>query len=254
MSITLMRFFLAIPFVLVGALNAQSGSVENFGKFLPADAKIIETANLTANSGKSRAFVLWMQQPKKVARDPDAGYCGDAVYGDHWFGPTRLSLVDPADGRVLNAIRIVGPAFIGDPADSFRVPYLVSNGYYYVPHLNSKGEGKPEVLRLRDLTGDGVADEFVMFMYGACGIAETGAFGYDRSSDRALQYPVEVRSGNGAAETELWPDQIFAERPNRPGHWSFTWEPRHGSEDIVHEEVSFDPARLVFVDYRQIKQ
>lgn len=251
-----MRFGLALPLVLAGALNAQNGSVEEF-QFLPADAKIIETANLTTNSEKSRALVLWMQQPEKVVRDPDAGYCGDAVYGDHWFGPTRLSLVDLATGRVVNTIKIVGPAFLKDPADSFRVPFLVPNTYYFVPHVNSKGEGKPQILKLRDLTGDGLADEFVMFMYGACGIAETGVFGYDQSSDRVLQYPIEVRSGNDALdalETELWVDQIFAEKPNRPGHWSFTWRPRHGSDDTIHEEVSFDPTRHVFVDNREIEQ
>jgi hypothetical protein len=249
-----MRFGLISALLLVETLNAQNGSVGDFGKLLATGAKIIETANPTTNVGKIRVFVLWMQQPKKVVRDPDVGYCGDDVYGDHWFGPTRLSLVDVTDGRILNTIKIVGPAFIGDPADSFRLPYFVSNTYYYVPRVNSKGEGKPQVLRLRDLTGDGVADEFVMFMYGACGIAETSVFGYDQRSDRALQYPVEVRSGNDAPETEFWVDQIFAKKPNRPGHWSFTWEPGHGSEDIIHEEVSFDPVRQVFVDGRKIKQ
>jgi hypothetical protein len=130
----------------------------------------------------------------------------------------------------------------------------VSNTYYYVPQVNSKGEGKPEILKLRDLTGDGVADEFVMFMYGACGIAETGAFGCDPNSDRALQYPVEVRTGKGKPKADLWVDQIFAEKPMRPGHWSFTWSPGHGSEDIIHEDVSFDPTRQVFVDNRQVKR
>jgi hypothetical protein len=248
-----MRFGSILSLAMAGILNAQSGSGGDLGKLLPTDAKIIETANLTTKSGKSRAFVLWMQQPKKVVRDPDAGYCGDAVYGDHWFGPTRLSLVDPVADRVLNTIRIVGPAFIGDPADSFRVPYFVPNIYYYVPHLTSKGEGKPEILKLRDLTGDGIADEFVMFMYGACGIAETGAFGYNANLDRTLQYAVEVITGKGAPESELWVDQIFAEKPKGPGHWSITWSPGHGSEDIIHEEVSFDPARQLFEDQRQIK-
>ncbi len=30
-----------------------------------------------------------MQNPKQEVRKPNEGYCGDAVYGDNWVGPTR---------------------------------------------------------------------------------------------------------------------------------------------------------------------
>jgi hypothetical protein len=193
--------------------------------------------------------------PQKVVRTPDTGYCGDAVYGDHWLGKTRLSLVNSADGRLLDTINIVGPCFIGDPADSFRLPFLVPNYYYDVPHQNSKHEGKPTIMHLRDLTGDGVATEFVLFKYGACGIVDTSVFGYNPLTDRAIQYPVQVFVDAYKPEFQTWVEQVFATKPIRPGKWNFTWKPGHGMENyVIHEDVSFDSGRQLFVERRKTTQ
>lgn len=159
-----------------------------------------------------------------------------------WFtgitglGPTRLSLVDPAGDKLLNTVKVVGPAFIGDPADSFRLPYFVQNAYYYVPNANSKREGKPRILQLRDPNGDGVGAEFALFMYIACGALNTSVLGFTQKSDLAVQYPVELIVGNRTPEVQLWVYQVFAQQPIRPGRWSFTWRPGHGSEEIIHDE------------------
>jgi hypothetical protein len=70
---------------------------------------IIETADLSAAVGIPRKLVLWMQSPEKILRDvdhPGESYCGDSVYGDHWYGPTRLSLIDAAKGKMLNTIEV----------------------------------------------------------------------------------------------------------------------------------------------------
>jgi hypothetical protein len=238
---------------LAASLPAQNQRPANPQKLLPSGAKIIETANLSAVAGKPRELVLWMQDPKTAVRVPNAGYCGDAVYGDSWIGPTRLSLVDPVNQKLLNTIHIVGPAFSEDPADSFRLPFLVGNYYYYyVRQTNSQREGKPTILKLRDLTGDGIAAEFVLFMYGACGIAETTVFGYDKQSDRAVQYLIEVDDRNGQPTIEKWVSQIFATEPITPGRWDFTWDPGHGADSTIHDQVSFDKKRQVFVDKQTI--
>ena len=117
-----MRYGLISFFVLAATVAAQNQLPEAYRKFLPTGAEIIETVDLTAAAGKSRALMLWMEHPLKVERGADAGYCGDLVYGDHWLGPTRLSLVDPAGSRLLNTVKVVGPAFMGDPADIFDSP------------------------------------------------------------------------------------------------------------------------------------
>ncbi len=241
-------------FVLAATVAAQNQLPEAFRKSLPTGAEIIETSDLTAAAGKSRALVLWMEHPLKVERGADAGYCGDLVYGDHWLGPTRLSLVDPAGGRLLNTVKVVGPAFMGDPADSFRLPYFVQNAYYYVPNAGSNREGKPRILQLRDLNGDGVRAEFALLMYIACGALNTGALGFNQRSGLAVQYPVELIVGDRTPEVQLWVSQVFAQQPIRPGRWSFTWRPGHGSEEIIHDEVSFDPSRQMFIDRREIRK
>jgi hypothetical protein len=238
--------------LLAAVLAAQSVSSTIVQGLLPSDAMTVEIADLRAVVGKQRLLVLWMQSPKQEVREPDAGFCGDAVYGDNWVGPTRLSLVDPVNRKLLNTIDVVGPAYSRDAADSFRLPFLVGNYYYHVPQMNLKKEGKPTILYLRDLTGDGVAAEVVLFMYGACGIAETGVFGYQEQSDRVVPYLVEVQDGSGQPKAEQWVSQIFAREPISPGHWDFIWEPGHGSDVKIHEQVLFDKVRQMFLDQRTI--
>ena len=171
---------------------------------LPAEAKIIETADLTKATGKPRALILWMLRPTKHSGGEE--YCGTTVDGDYWEGPARLSLMDSTAARLLNTVAISGRG------DSFRLPFFVSSTYYHVPHANAEKKGTPEILYLQDLTGRGVASEFVLFMYDACGIVSTGVSGYDARSDRVLQYPVEVQKADGK-HAGLWAEQIFATKP-----------------------------------------
>jgi hypothetical protein len=57
---------------------------------------------------------------------------------------------------------------------------------------------------------------------------------------------------NGRTNEE-WPDQVFARKPVRPGYWNFKWMPGHGSDDEIHEVVTFDRTRQRFVDHRTVK-
>ena len=109
------------------AQNQPSPAVQNL---LPPDAMIIETADLSAAVGKPRELVLWMQSPEKILRDidhPGESYCGDSVYGDHWYGPTRLSLIDSGKHEILNTIEV--PDFFEHLGDghSFPIPIFVPN-------------------------------------------------------------------------------------------------------------------------------
>ncbi|HNY39832.1 MAG TPA: hypothetical protein PKJ41_05540 [Bryobacteraceae bacterium] len=188
------RNTLACLFMFAAMAAGQQPNASAVQSMLPAGARVIETADLSAAIGKQRALVLWMLHPKKIVRDPGPGYCGDSVHGDHWLGPVRLSLLDTSTNRLLNTVKIIGPPYFGGPKDSLQLPYLVGRSYYRVPSVNRAGEGKPEILHLRDLTGDEVAAEFVLFMYAACGIAETAVFGYDPAADRVVNYPIEIRT------------------------------------------------------------
>jgi hypothetical protein len=238
-----------IVFIGLPILSAQR-SVNAVQRLLPVKAKVIETADVTAIAGKARMMVLWMDHAE--VHNTGEEYCGTSVHGsDVYVGPTRLSLVDSATPRLINTVKILGRGSDGQGTeDSFLLPALVSNDYYYVPHLNSSGRGVPQILHLQDLTGSGTAAEFVLFMYDACGIASTSVLGYQTRSDRVVQYHVQV---NGAG-TDLWVEQVFATKPVAPGHWNFSWGPGHGSDDIIHEDVRFDRNKQMFVDTQTVSQ
>lgn len=231
-------------------VNAQ-GTAGKVQGLLPAGAKIIEAADVTAIAGRPRTMVLWMANPTK--RDGGSEYCGTAVDGKVLFeGPTRLSLIDTAGRKLINTVRILGRGTDGvGTADSFSIPFLVSNDYYHVPQPDESGWGIPEILHLQDLTGDGIPAEFVVFMYDACGIVSTSVLGYAPDSDRVLQYPVEVADSDGS-HVEIWVEQIFATRQTSPGHWKFSWRPGHGTDYVLHEDVSFDRTRKMFVERQTV--
>ena len=216
---------------------------------------MIETADLSAAAGKPRELVLWMERPEKILRNvdhPGESYCGDSVYGDHWYGPTRLSLVDVEKLEILNTIEV--PDFFEHPGDgqSFPIPFFVPNDFYNVPKPDARNEGTPMILNLRDLTGEGYSGQFVLFEYEFCGTPLTSVLGYSRVFDRAVQYEVEVLSTNDRPGRDAWVAAIFGRRMVSPGHWDFTWEPGHGARRKIHEQVSFDPVNQVFVDRQEI--
>jgi hypothetical protein len=189
-----------------------------------------------------------MLHPERVIRE---GTCADSVLGDHWYGPTRLSLIDRAKTRIINTIEIRRRDEKANEGEhKFPIPFYVSNQFYYVPRINGRNEGTPVILNLRDLTGEGVMGQFVLFDYAACGISQTTVLGYSRSVDAAVQYRVEEISQGGNASVESWVGPTFGEKPIRPGYWNFTWDPGHGCFCTIHEQVSFDPTRQLFVENR----
>ena len=172
---------------------------------------------------------------------------GDFLYGDHWLGPTFLSLVDPSDARLINTIRI-RQNYESPEDEDFSVPFFTFNGFYYVPHPDKDGKGKPVLLHLRDFTGEGVAGQFALFDHVASGIAAGSVQGYSAKSDTAMQYPIEVIQDKFNPVVRTWATQVFDTKSSRPGYWKFTWEPGHGSDKWIDEEVRFDRARQVFVE------
>ena len=163
--------------------------------------------------------------------------------------------MDSAGTVRTNTIQILGRGRDGNAQDSLRLPFFVSNLYYRIPHPDTAGRGAPKLLDLRDLTGDGVAAEFVLLVYDACGIVDTSVLGYSPLADKAVQYPVQVFADSEKPELQMWVEQVFATKPIRPGNWNFTWKPGHGMENYtIHEEVSFNLRRQIFVERRKTIQ
>jgi hypothetical protein len=243
----------AFRIVLIGAaallLTADLGGQSTTATLLPPEAKVIETVDLRVNRSTDRVLALWMLHPKRVVRSESGSLgCADWVYGDHWYGPARLSLLDLTNKRLINTVEIRGMYEGANETDhSFPIPFLVGNGSYYVPKVTENKEGPPIILNLRDLTGEGIAGQFVLFEYEACAISLTTVVGYSRRSDLVVQYGVETIIGSGKPTVVPWVEQVFGAKPIRPGHWDFTWQPGHGVDGGIHERVSFDTSRQVFV-------
>jgi hypothetical protein len=243
----------SVALVLTGAnLGAQERQTHWIQHLLPPDAKVIETAHLNAGRGKTRTLVLWMLRPQTVNRPRDPS-CSDLMYGDHWYGRTRLSLVDSATRTLVNTIEIQG-LYEGDDQNehAFPIPFRVGKDFYNVPAIDKNKKGIPKLLNLRDLTGEGIVGQFVLFEYYTCGSSLGTVVGYSPKADAVVQFRVEASEQGEKAEVVSWVPNVFNEKPVRPGLWDFTFEPGHGADCWVHEHVSFDPTRQLFVEQRKV--
>jgi hypothetical protein len=236
---------------LSASIAGQNPLAHRAAALLPSDARIIETANVPVRTAKTRVLVLWMKAPRRFTSHWDSA--ADELYGDHWFGPTFLSLIDPSNARLINTIRIRANEESPDDGGGFAVPFFTYDGPYYVPHPDKDGRGTPFLLRLRDLTGEGVAGQFVLFDHVVSGIAAGSVLGYNSRSDTAVQYPVESTQNKFNPVVKPWALQVFEMKPSRAGYWKFTWEAGHGDWEWIDEEVRFDPARQLFVEKRNTR-
>ena len=172
----------------------------------------------------------------------------DQFYGDHWFGPTFLSLIDPSNARLMNTIEIVPETELPGGAHGVEIPFYANPYAYEVPHPDKDGRGRPVLLHLRDLTGEGIVGQSVLYKHVVSGIASGSVVGYSSKSDAAVQYRIESTQNRFSPIVKVWGEQLFREKPSRPGYWNFTWEPGHGAMEWIDEDVRFDPARQLFVE------
>jgi len=231
---------------LTASIAGQAPLTHRVADLLPSDARIIEVANVPVRSARTRVLVLWMNSPRRVISAWDSA--ADFLYGDHWFGPTFLSLIDPSTDRLINTVKIRPNRESPDDPDGIAIPFFTYNGLYYVPHPDEDRKGKPLLLRLQDLTNEGVAGQFVLFDHVASGIAAGSVLGYSSRSDTARQYAVERTQNRFNPVVQFWAVQVFDRKPLRAGYWKFTREAGHGDFEWIDEEVHFDAARQLFVE------
>jgi hypothetical protein len=226
-------------------LAALADGQDRIARLLPRDARIIETAKVPVRLGKDRTLVLWMNGPRRVVSSWDSA--ADFLYGNHWLGPTFLSLIDPSNDTLINTISI-RPHQETPSDEEFAVPFFTYNGAYYVPHPDKDGRGIPLLLNLKELTGEGLAAQFVLFEHVTSGIAMGSVLGYNARSDRATQYKVEITQDKFSPVVKDSAVGVFDKDPARPGYWKFTWEPGHGAFEWIDEEVRFDLTRQLFTE------
>jgi hypothetical protein len=190
--------------------------------------------------------------------------CPEVTLGSYYSGPTRLSLLDTRSGRVINTIKLMSPMAEGD--DEFNIPYRILSGeYYLVPGVPKGREGKPSLLKLRDLNGDGIAAETAFFEAESCMGLPTTLIGFSVVQDKVIQYPAEITvkdfeqtitgdslgprraRGKPRVETQFWIDYLLAEKPIQPRHWKYAidYTGRAGCNESY--DLRYDPVRERFV-------
>jgi hypothetical protein len=214
----------------------------------PPDAFIVERAPIPTNVHANRELVLWMVSPTKHDRGPysDSNFysCPEFTMGSHYSGPTRISLIDTSAKRTINTVNLT---YNERDEDSFDIPYRILGGLSYpVPGHDDNSEGKPALMVLRDLNGDGLALEAAFFEAETCMGLQTTLFGYSSKQDRVIQYRVELKQRGQKTRTAPWIDYLFSEPPESPGHWSNTidYSGRGGCQDSY--QVRYDSIREKF--------
>jgi hypothetical protein len=216
---------------------------------MPAGATIVEARRLPRPARQDRALVLWMRSPSRHPRgmDDDAAYaCPEYSRGDHFSGPTRVSLLDLAKRRVVNT-RVVRDPRSGE--DTFDVPYRFWAGAetYAVDGPTEHEMGRPRILALRDVNGDGKPFEFVLYASEDCMELETTLLGYSERRDAVIQYTARLGPpGRPKRWRQAWVDGLFAAAPVRRGHWVYDvdYSGRGGCRERY--DIRYDPKREAF--------
>jgi hypothetical protein len=201
-----------------------------------------------------------MISPQKHDRGPlsdhNSSTCPELTLGSYHVGPTRLSLIDTETRAVINTIKII--SVLSDGKDYFYIPYRIRSGDYYLVPGRPKGtEGKPALLALRDLKGNGLALEVAFFEAEACMGLPTTLVGYSLRQDKVIQYRAEMKvtylKGEGEhtdgpkAVTESWIDYLFAETPIAAGHWKYEIYYRGRAGTLDSYDIRYDQSREMFV-------
>lgn len=244
MKMSLLRITLSTVLLLLVFVSLGQAQVRRAPYGLPVGALVVEERALALKDGKQRSLVLWMLRPKKYPRTEDVEFytCPEETRGSFYRGPVRVSLVDTAARRVVNTLKV-----LLDGEDEFDLPYRIhAGGYYHVEGVTGAREGRPTIVWLRDINGDGRAEEFALYDAEACMGLGTALFGYSEKQDRVIQYPLSlaVTDSKGQKSTELldWADYLFAKAPMSPGRWKYEIDYRGRGGSLDSYDVRYNPA------------
>lgn len=217
---------------------------------LPEGAQIIETLPIATDSHGDRILILWMVNPTKVEMKSDFYSCTDETRGNHYFGPTRVSLYNPQKNSITSTINIIDSLGLG--ADSFAVPYLVRSNYYAVSGQKDKNEqGKPTIMLLKDYNSDGQSYEFVLYNKSSCKSVDTTLVGYSEKQDKIINYPVNLTTlidGQQQLASKNWVSYLFtSDHMRMPGYWNYEVDYRPTGGSLFQYEVRYDKDEEEFI-------
>lgn len=156
---------------------------------------------------------------------------------------TRASRVNTESGSVINTVEIKNE-YEDEKGDEFDTPYQIQAGlYYHVEGVEKGREGKPTTMYLKDYNGDGKAQECALYDADGCMALSTMLVGYSERQDRVILYPVRMsvlEDGKRSTEADAWAAFLFAEKPKRPGYWSYEIDSRGREGTLDKYEVQYN--------------
>lgn len=230
------------------SISCQQDLITNLN--LPEGAIIIEYKHLDLNLKLNRAVLLWMINPeKKPNGSPKDGYtCPDETCGSCYNGPTRVSLIDTKDSRLINTIEVKDESFENE--DNLDIPYKIKSGYFYhVNKFKSKKEENPTIMWLKDYNGDGKALEFALFEKVNCMYLSTTLIGYSEKQDKIIQYPIKLEvNDDGLLSTNIsfWKDNLFNRKPIKASYWKYEMDYRGRGGSLVKYEIYYNQEAEIF--------
>ena len=200
-----------------------------FAVGLSAEWVTVEEASVP--SARNRRVAIQVENPRYHDLKGEPGGCAISIYGDAGMrGSIRMLLRDTETRQVIQSLRIKPP-----PGSELGLPTRVARGHYEVSGTVSMG--KPRILDWRDLTGDGILAEIVLFDYMVCGVPNTSAVGYRAERDELVQFDILNRSDRTLSK---WTVEVFRRRPDGPGLWSFDHEWGHGDNKRYRIVMRYD--------------
>ncbi|MCL2871929.1 MAG: hypothetical protein FWF41_02940 [Betaproteobacteria bacterium] len=267
----------AASVTVAAAETAASAKAISWQRELPKRARVIETVKVPSKHGQ-RCLVLWVADPKEYREESygDPLTCPEMAKGKHYIdGLVRLSLVDERRSRIINTVPIENERYIAylfdNPADGNKktlaidvpdpenrkqsIPLDVTQTLYEVSRGKDKGKGR--VMRMRDINGDGLPNEFAFYTSESCSDIYAAVAGYSERTDKAILYNFHLQvndEGKISTEDIHWVPAAFDNAsqwlehiPPDKGVWRFTWR---YPEEVPREyryEIRYDAAREAFV-------
>lgn len=262
--------------ILVTATAVTAGPA-TWRSRLPEHGRVAGTASISTVHGK-RLLVLWVanateRRPEAAEKD-DALTCPELAMGRHYLqGRTRLSLVN--DSRTgfrdsvsletnpeepdLNIPLTTAQTLFDDAerrnwcsCDSSSAPPLAID-----QPLPGVPKSKNKVMRMRDINGDGWANEFALYATESCSDIFTTIAGYSERQDKVIWYTFHLQVTDngrqvGTQDSHWIPVGFLNVNPDhgiRRFKWSYTGDPHE-----YHYEVGYDAAREQFVGTETIIQ
>lgn len=201
---------------------------------------IIEVVNVSP----TRSMYLTMLGKERHPRDRKEIYtCPEETRGHYFTGEVMVTLVNRKTKGLINTILIDTNDAENNKLD---LPYRIKRGYYKVPKVDRYKEGRPIIMDLKDMNGDGLPHEFAIYNALACMGLDTTLIGYSKKQDKVIQYPIELKTAKGLSKG-FWADYLFGHEPNKKGVWKYQIDYRGRGGTLDKYTFRYDRARETFL-------